>query len=87
VVIEFDAFAADLIRGRRWHETQKITDLPDGGTVFEMRLNSLKEVERWVLNWATHAFVQKPAALCNRVHEVSATAAPLVGMAGLCATG
>lgn len=72
IVIEFDAFAADLIRGRKWHATQVITNLRDGGIRFEMRLNSIKEVERWVLSWGTHAFVQKPAALCNRVHEVCA---------------
>ena len=72
VVIDFDAWAADLIRGRKWHVTQKITERPRGGIRFQMRVNSLKEVERWVLSWGTHAMVLKPAALCNRVHEVVA---------------
>lgn len=70
VVIDFDAWAADLIRGRKWHVTQKITERAGGGIQLEMRLNSLEELQRWVLSWGTHAMVQKPAALCNRVHEV-----------------
>ena len=72
VVIDFDRFAADLIRDRQWHVTQKITERAGGGIRFEMRVNSLKEVERWVLSWGEHAMVSKPAALCNRVHEVFA---------------
>jgi predicted DNA-binding transcriptional regulator YafY len=70
IVIEFDAWAADLIRGRQWHVSQAITELSDGKILFRMRLDSLEEVERWVLSWGTHATVLKPAALCNRVHEI-----------------
>ena len=33
-------------------------------------MNSVKEVERWVLSWGAHATVIRPGALCNRVHEV-----------------
>ena len=72
VVIDFDAWAADFIRGRKWHGTQKITERAGGGIRLEMRLNSIEEVQRWVLSWGTHAMVLKPAALCNRVHEVFA---------------
>jgi predicted DNA-binding transcriptional regulator YafY len=70
IVIEFDAWAADLIRGRQWHGSQAITELPDGKIQFRMRVDSLEEAERWVLSWGTHATVLRPAALCNRVHEI-----------------
>lgn len=69
VVIEFDAWAADLIRGRQWHASQEITELPNGAIRFRMRVDSLEEVERWVLSWGTHATALRPGALCNRVHE------------------
>ncbi len=51
VVIEFDPWAADLIRGRCWHSTQIRTDLPSGGARLSMRLSSLEEIERWLLSW------------------------------------
>jgi predicted DNA-binding transcriptional regulator YafY len=72
VVIDFDAWASDLIRGRQWHESQKITELPDGTIRFYMRLDSIQEAQRWVLGWGVHATVVRPAALCNRIHEVCA---------------
>jgi predicted DNA-binding transcriptional regulator YafY len=72
VVIDFDAWSADLIRERKWHVTQKVTEGADGGIRLQMRLNSIEEAERWVLSWGTHATVIGPAALCNRVHEVCA---------------
>jgi predicted DNA-binding transcriptional regulator YafY len=42
VVIEFDAWATDLVQGRQWHSTQQFTDLPEGGSRLQMRLNSLR---------------------------------------------
>ncbi|NTV80823.1 MAG: WYL domain-containing protein, partial [Candidatus Aminicenantes bacterium] len=48
VVIEFDPWAADIVRGRQWHASQEVTDLPDGGSRMTMRLSGLEEVERWV---------------------------------------
>lgn len=70
VVIDFDAWAADLIRGRKWHASQTIMELPGGRMRFTMRLDSIEEAERWVLSWGTHATVVRPAALCQRIHEV-----------------
>ena len=45
VVIDFDAWAADLIRGRKWHATQELTELPSGELRLRMRLDSLEEAE------------------------------------------
>jgi predicted DNA-binding transcriptional regulator YafY len=78
VVIEFDAWAADLVRGRQWHSSQEMTDRPDhpeGGLTLRMRLNSLEEIERWVLSWGTHAKVVEPAALRERVRKTAAAVA------------
>jgi len=70
VVIDFDAWGSDVIRGRQWHASQQITELPDGTIRFQMRLDSIEEAQRWVLGWGVHATVVRPAALCNRVHEI-----------------
>ena len=76
VVIQFDAWAADLTRGRRWHASQEFTELPQGALRLRLRLNSLEEVERWVLSWGTHAIVIQPQQLADRIQS---TAAKLAG--------
>ena len=72
VVIEFDAWAADLLRGRRWHWSQSIDELANGSARLRLRLNNLEEVERWVLGWGTHAAVVRPKALAVRVRTIAA---------------
>jgi proteasome accessory factor B len=75
VVIEFDAWAADLVRGRQWHSSQTFTELPEGGARLQMRLNGLEEIERWILSWGTHARVIGPAELRDRVRKMAAAVA------------
>jgi len=72
VVIEFDAWAADLLRSRRWHPSQEIVEIPGSGMRFRVRLNSLEEVERWVLSWGTHATVVRPLILARRIEKTAA---------------
>ncbi len=71
VIIVFDAWAADLIRGRRWHASQELTDLPGGQIRLRMRLNSLEEAERWVMSWGGHATVVEPRALAARLRQTA----------------
>ena len=70
-MVDFDAWAADLIRGRKWHASQRITELPGGTMRLSMRLSSLEEADRWVLNWGTHATVVRPKALVERIRRVA----------------
>jgi predicted DNA-binding transcriptional regulator YafY len=72
IVIEFDRWAADLVRERLWHTSQKITDLPkNGGCHLRLRLSGLEEIERWILSWGTHATVIKPEILAQRVGNIA----------------
>jgi proteasome accessory factor B len=71
VIIEFDPWAADMIRGRLWHQSQQITDLPNGTCRLRMRLSALEEIERWVLSWGTHATVIRPLALATRIRTIA----------------
>jgi hypothetical protein len=71
VVIDFDSWAADLVRGRRWHSSQELTELPGRQIRLRMRLNSIEEAERWVLSWGTHATVIRPQALAIRLCDVA----------------
>jgi len=67
VRVEFDPYAARLVRERAWHPSQKITDLPGGRIELALRLDALEEVERWILSWAGHARVLAPPLLKQRV--------------------
>lgn len=71
VVIDFDAWATDQLRGRLWHSSQEVTNLPGGESRMRMRLSGLEEVERWVLSWGTHATVVRPKALEESVGAIA----------------
>jgi predicted DNA-binding transcriptional regulator YafY len=67
VRIEFDPYAAQLVGERIWHASQKTSLLEDGGLELQLQLDSLEEVERWILSWGGHAKVTAPPALKKRV--------------------
>jgi len=72
VLIEFDAWATDLLRGRQWHPSQTVKELRNGGSRMSLRLSGLEEIERWLLSWGTHANVLQPAPLALRLREIAA---------------
>jgi len=69
VVIRFNERAADYIREKKWHDSQRLRDLKTGGVELRLKLSSLTEVERWVLNWGGDAVVVKPQELCQAVRQ------------------
>lgn len=69
VVIRFNAFAAEFIREKRWHPSQGIKALADGGIELRMKLGSLIEVQRWILSWGGNARVIAPPELVTMVGE------------------
>lgn len=71
VVIEFDSWGTDVICDRRWHSTQVFEPLPGGRSRITMQLNSLEEIEGWVLSHSTHATVIEPQELCDRLERAS----------------
>ena len=60
VIIRFDKHAADYIREKKWHESQRLRELKAGGVELRLKLSSLGEVERWVLRWGGDAMVVRP---------------------------
>ena len=67
VAIRFNATVADYIREKKWHDSQELIELRNGGVELRMKLSSLPEVERWVLGWGGNAVVLKPAELAAMV--------------------
>jgi proteasome accessory factor B len=83
VVIRFNAFAAEYIREKRWHASQKLTPLKDGGVELRLNLSSLIEVQRWVLGWGGNAVVVSPpefiAMVRDEARKILAAHAPSAG--------
>lgn len=67
VVICFDAYQARYIKERRWHVSQQIEDLPDGGLILRFSSGGLDEVKRWVMQYGSHAEVIAPQELREAV--------------------
>jgi predicted DNA-binding transcriptional regulator YafY len=71
VILRFNEVAADYIREKKWHESQRLAELPDGGVELRLKLSSLAEVERWVLGWAGNAIVVQPRELAQSVAQAA----------------
>ncbi|HZM02957.1 MAG TPA: WYL domain-containing protein [Candidatus Saccharimonadales bacterium] len=71
VVLRFNELVADYIREKKWHDSQQLKELPDGGLELRMKLSSLAEIERWVLGWSGNARVLQPPELAARVKKAA----------------
>jgi predicted DNA-binding transcriptional regulator YafY len=71
VVITFSEFAADYIREKKWHASQKLTERKGGGLEMRMTLSSLPEVQRWILGWGGHAVPTAPPELVEMVRAAA----------------
>jgi predicted DNA-binding transcriptional regulator YafY len=67
VVIDFDAQAAEYVRARKVHGTQRLQSLPGGGLRLTMTVGDLNQVTSWVLEWGARARVVAPPELVQRV--------------------
>jgi predicted DNA-binding transcriptional regulator YafY len=67
IVLRFNARVAELIREKKWHDTQQLRELKAGEVELRLRLSSLVEIERWVLGWGGDVKVLKPRELAEAV--------------------
>lgn len=67
VVVEFDGEAAEYVRGRRIHPSQRLALIPGGGIRATMTVGNLNPVVSWVLEWGPRAKVIEPVELVQRV--------------------
>lgn len=71
VVVRFDAYAADYIREKRWHPSQELSELKNGGVELRLKLSSLGEITRWILGWGGSATVVSPPELVATIKEAA----------------
>lgn len=67
VALEFSAAVARRVRETHWHASQRITLLPDGRLLFQLRLPSLLEFVPWVRSWGADVLVLAPESLREQV--------------------
>ena len=63
VVLRFTPEVARPVRETRWHLSQRLTDLPDGGIELRLVLPSTPELLPWILSWGGSCEVVSPASL------------------------
>jgi len=71
VVIRFNERVADYIREKKWHDSQQLRALKQGGVELHLQLSSLAEIGRWVLSWGGDAVVVRPAELAQSVKQAA----------------
>ena len=52
-----------------WHESQKITKVPDGSLEITFRVAGLDEIKRWILSFGPEAVVLEPEKLREMVRK------------------
>jgi predicted DNA-binding transcriptional regulator YafY len=67
VLIRFSAAVAGYVREKQWHESQVLTDNPDGTVDLEMEVAGIREIKLWVLGWGAQAEVLAPEALRREI--------------------
>jgi len=69
VVIDFDAQAAEYVRMRKVHPSQKLAGIGNGGVRLTMTVGNLNSLTSWVLEWGERARVVEPPELVERVRN------------------
>jgi predicted DNA-binding transcriptional regulator YafY len=70
IVIEFDASVAHLARERRWHATQRVDALVDGGVRLTMTAAGLPEVAAWIASFGGKVRAIAPEGLIGAVRAI-----------------
>jgi proteasome accessory factor B len=79
ILLRFSKSAADFIREKRWHPSQRLRELRDGRLEMRLRLSNLAEIQRWLLGWGGQVVVLAPPEL---VDAVRASAQAILGNLG-----
>jgi len=77
VRLRLDPLAARIAAERKWHPSQKIRTLPDGGAELTLKVGIAPDLESWILSWGGRAEVLTPVSLRSKIKQAHQTAAQL----------
>jgi len=61
VAVRLSGYAAQVVRERRWHATQRLEEQEDGSLIAHFQLAQFPEIKAWILSWGEHAELLAPA--------------------------
>jgi len=65
IEVEFAARVGPYVRGRIWHDSQRLEDLPDGRVRLTLEVSNDWALRSWLLGFGASARVVRPAALAD----------------------
>jgi predicted DNA-binding transcriptional regulator YafY len=65
IEVEFAARVGPYVRGRIWHDSQRLEDLPDGRVRLTLEVSNDWALRSWLLGFGASARVVRPAALAE----------------------
>jgi predicted DNA-binding transcriptional regulator YafY len=77
VRLQFSPTVAWRVKESKWHPSQTLDDLPDGGVILTMSVASMMELGRWVRSWGDTVEVLEPHELREELREESVRLARL----------
>ncbi len=63
VKIRFSPGLSPRIKEKIWHHTQEIKEFKNGSIILSFKLNSTKEIKKWILQWGKECVVLSPKEL------------------------
>ncbi|HEV7280996.1 MAG TPA: WYL domain-containing protein [Pirellulaceae bacterium] len=69
VVLKFRKMVAGNVEEVRWHPTQKVRRLVDGGALFTARVSGLEEISWWILGYGPEVEAIEPPELRQRIAD------------------
>ena len=67
VVIEFEREVAQYVRERRWHSSQRVTQLENGRIRVSLELSQCPELFSWILSFGPRVKVLTPISLAEKI--------------------
>jgi len=69
VILRFDAALADSIKDRTWHQSQQITDRPDGSFDLALNVALSRELKAWIRSFVPRVMIIKPPSLKDDIER------------------
>jgi predicted DNA-binding transcriptional regulator YafY len=69
VKLRFKPDVAWRVKESRWHPSQQLDELADGGCLLTVSVASMMELGRWVRGWGDRVEVIEPASLREELRE------------------
>ncbi|MGQ9504581.1 MAG: helix-turn-helix transcriptional regulator [Thermogutta sp.] len=80
--VRFSPVVARYVSEASWHASQKLHPQRDGSLIADFDLDSLEEIQRWLLSFGKHAEVLEPEELRDKIrHEIEEMVAMYSGSA------